>query len=193
MANSTPSRGRPRDASIDEKVMEAASALLVEQGFTATTMQAIAERAGVHASAVYRRWSSKSDVIAHLVFPGLAPSRTRPTGDLKSDLRRFVRAYSAALSTPVARAAMPHLLAGFQDEGVDYVGTDWEAVSARPQFVGILEAAGVKPRGRNTDFDDLFDVLQGAIMARVLIPTISRRHRPLERLVDTMLQLLEPR
>src|SRR5436309_1989538 len=41
--------GRPRDATIDARVLDAARELLVEQGFDATTVQAIAERAGVHA------------------------------------------------------------------------------------------------------------------------------------------------
>jgi AcrR family transcriptional regulator len=186
------SRGRPRDATIDLKVLDAARALLVEQGFDATTMQAIAERAGVHASAVYRRWSSKSEVIAQAVFPGLTPAQTKPSGNLEHDLRRFIRAFTSALGSPVARAAMPRLLVSLQSKEAEKTRIDWDAISARPQFIAILDAAGVKPVGDNVDVEDVFDLLQGAIMARVLIPTVSRRQRPVERLVEMVMQLLEP-
>src|SRR3954452_13494248 len=102
--------GRPRDTTIDERVLEAARELLVERGFDATTLQAIAERSGVHASAIYRRWPSRIAIIEQVVFPGLASLAVEPTGDLRKDLRRFLRAYLTALGAPAARAAIPSLL-----------------------------------------------------------------------------------
>ena len=83
---------------------------LVELGYEATTVQAIAERSGVHASAIYRRWPSRVEIIEQAVFPGFGTITVRPTGELRRDFRRFVRSYVTTLGSPVARAAAPGLL-----------------------------------------------------------------------------------
>jgi AcrR family transcriptional regulator len=186
------SPGRPRDASIDAKVLDATRQLLEEQGFEATTVQAIAERSGVHTSAIYRRWSSRTDIIERAVFPGFTAVTVRATGDLHRDLRRFVRAYLAAMGTPAARAAMPALLASYQSTGRTGAPETWLAVSVRPQFIDILEAAPAGSVDPDVDPGDVFDTLLGAIVARTLIPTVVQRNRPAERLVELLLRMLRP-
>lgn len=183
--------GRPRDASFDERALEATRELLVESGFAATTVQAIAARSGVHVSAIYRRWPSRIDLIEEAVYPGLAEPDVAPTGDLPRDIRRFVRAYVAAHDTPVARAAVPGLLAAYGDVGRPAAEQHWLPVSARPQFRDILRAAPSSSVAVGVDPDDVFDVLLGAIVARVLIPTVAQRGRPVERLVELVLCMLQ--
>jgi AcrR family transcriptional regulator len=184
--------GRPRDASFDTRALDATRGLLAERGFAATTVQAVAARSGVHASAIYRRWPSRVEMIEDAVFPGLDPPSVRPTGNLRRDLRRFVRAYAAACETPAARAAIPGLLAEYQSNGRSGAPEHWLRVSARPQFGDVLRAA---PRGSvrsDVDADDVFDMLLGAILARVLVPTVARRRRPIERIVDLTMRLIQP-
>ena len=77
--------GRPRDAGLSERALAAARELLTESGFEATTIQAVAARSGVHASAIYRRWPSRIELIEEAVFPGLSPLSVQPTGDLRTD------------------------------------------------------------------------------------------------------------
>lgn len=183
--------GRPRDVSFDVRAMQASRDILAEQGFAATTVQAVATRSGVHASAIYRRWPSRIELIEDSVFAGLDPPTVQPTGDLKRDLRRFIRAYVAAHDTPAARAAIPGLLAEYQNTGRAGAEEHWLHVSARPQFGDILRAAPMGAVDPHVDHDDVFDVLLGAILARVLIPTVAQRRRPIERLVELVLRLLD--
>ena len=72
MQAAAPTRGpgRPRDATIDAKVLDAARDVLVAHGFDGATVQAIAERSGVHASAIYRRWPSRVEIIQQAVGIG---------------------------------------------------------------------------------------------------------------------------
>jgi len=184
--------GRPRDPSIDTRVIDAARGLLVEEGFAATTIQAISDRSGVHASAIYRRWPSRIELIEHAVFPGFERVSVQPTGDLRRDLRRFVRAYLATFGSPAARVAIPGLLAEYQSTGRSRAPEEWLPVSARPQFQDILCAAPSGSVDPAIDPDDVFDMLLGAIVARTLIPTVVRRRRPIERTVDLALRLLQP-
>jgi AcrR family transcriptional regulator len=183
--------GRPRDQSIDIRVLDATRLLLKDRGFDETTIRAIAETSGVHASAIYRRWRSRTEIIEEAVFPGLSSVIVRPTGDLRRDLRRFIRAQLTAFGAPEAKAAMPGLLASYQSSGRSGAPEDWLAVSARPQFLDILLRAPASSVDPGVDPNDVFDLLLGAMMARVLVPTVAVRNRPVEQLVESVHRLVQ--
>ena len=66
-SGAAPSAGRPRDIRIDERVLAATRASLVELGWERTSIRGVAERAGVSRPAIARRWPSK----AHLVLEAI--------------------------------------------------------------------------------------------------------------------------
>lgn len=76
-------RGRPLDPSRDVVIIEATIELFAEVGFEQLTMEAVARRASVGLSTIYRRWSSKSELvaaaIAALLVPDDAPEAPTPT------------------------------------------------------------------------------------------------------------------
>jgi len=184
--------GRPRDASMDARATAAALEILAVEGFEGTTVQAVAGRSGVHASALYRRWPSRVQLIEDAVFPGLSVSAVAPSGDLHKDLRRFIRSYVAVLGTPAARAAIPGLLTHYQSSGRSCQPEEWLPVSARPQFQDVLCAAPDGSIDPGVDVDDVFDFMLSAILGRMLVPTIASRNRPTERIVEMVLRLLQP-
>ena len=184
-------RGRPRNPEIDEVVLETTRQLLGEAGFVATTVQEISRRSGVHPPAIYRRWPSRLALIEDAAFSGLTAIRVKPTGDLRGDLRRFLVAYERGLASPAARAAIPGLLTSYQD-AVPPPAARWMHLSVRPQFFAILGAAGdaVDPE---LDFDEVFDLVEGAILGRILVPVIAHRGSGIDRTVDMVLRILTPR
>lgn len=184
--------GRPRDTSIDERALASARVLLVERGFEATTLQAVAEHAGVHASALYRRWTSRIELIEDAAFPAARPVDVTPSGDLRRDLRRFIRGYLAVFGEPAARIAATGLLAHHRTSDNPAAPLEYLRVSARPQFREILRAAPPDTVDPTIDPDDVFDMLLGAIWTRVMLATIITRRRPIERTVDLVLRLLRP-
>ncbi|MFF5302854.1 MULTISPECIES: TetR/AcrR family transcriptional regulator [unclassified Streptomyces] len=192
MAEPRRAPGRPRDTSINERALAATRELLVQRGFDATTIQAVAEHSGVHASAIYRRWPSRIELIEEATFPGLSPLSVRPTGDLRRDLRRFVRAYLAAFGAPAARAAAAGLFAHSQTSTTPRPPEMLLRVSARPQFQDILRAAPTGTVDPAVDPDDVFDMLLGAVLTRTLLSAVTARNRPVERTVDMILRMLRP-
>jgi AcrR family transcriptional regulator len=192
MAEPLRRRGRPRDDSISERALAGARELLAERGFEATTIQSVAARAGVHASALYRRWPSRIELIEEAAFPGFSPLAVQPTGDLRRDLRRFIRAYVTAFSAPAARAAGAGLLAYHQATGPPRPPDQYLRVSARPQFQDILRAAPPASIDPAVDPDDVFDMLLGAVLTRTVVYPVTARHRPIERTVEMILRLLRP-
>lgn len=55
-------RGRPRDPVKDRQILEAAVALFMERGFAASSMEAIAEQAGVSKVTLYARYKDKESL-----------------------------------------------------------------------------------------------------------------------------------
>ncbi|MCL4552690.1 MAG: TetR/AcrR family transcriptional regulator [Candidatus Marsarchaeota archaeon] len=55
--------GRPRDPEIADAILLATLELLAENGYRGTSLDAVAERAGVGKPTVYRRWPSKQDLV----------------------------------------------------------------------------------------------------------------------------------
>src|SRR2546423_2792358 len=91
-------RGRPRDPQVDAAVTQAALDLLAEQGFAGMTIEGIAARAGVGKAAVYRRWSSKVDIVVDALNTK-APAKVtvHEHADIRETLRRLVADMIAAL------------------------------------------------------------------------------------------------
>jgi AcrR family transcriptional regulator len=189
---SEPAMGRPRDSRIDEAVLMATRDLLAEEGFAATTVQAVARRAGVGASAIYRRWPSRLELIVTATDPGLDKLELEPTGDLETDLRRFMDAYLELFDTPVSRAAFPGLLAVRGAESVEYRHLmQHMGQGVRPAFRAVLEAAPPGAVNPAVDPDTVLDLIIGAALYRVFIHPFTHRSHPPDDVADLLVRALK--
>lgn len=103
--------GRPRDARIDSAVLDAAAELLDEVGYADLTVAAVADRAGTSRPAVYRRWPTLAHLVHEAAFRDSVTEESSRTGVLADDVRELVRMTAELLTTPMARLAVPGLLA----------------------------------------------------------------------------------
>lgn len=110
-AEKTPSAGRPRDPRIDAAILRATSDLLVEIGYSNLTMSGVAERAGTTKTALYRRWSSKAELVHEAAFPTTPTAIQAAPGDIAADLRAMIEAAREVFTSSVVRAALPGLIA----------------------------------------------------------------------------------
>lgn len=78
MSSGKRGRGRPRREGADEEILDVARDLLAERGYRELTVDAVAERAGVAKTTVYRRWPSKGALVAATIAP---PGRSDATAD----------------------------------------------------------------------------------------------------------------
>src|ERR1700719_3234233 len=60
--------GRPRDLAKREAIMDAAYALFLERGITATTMDAVGERASVSKITVYANFRDKTALVSAVFY-----------------------------------------------------------------------------------------------------------------------------
>lgn len=161
--------GRPRDPRIDAAIVRATADLLVEIGYSNVTMAAVAERAGTTKTALYRRWSSKAELVHEAAFPITPTAIESPPGDIAADLRGMIEAARNVFLSPVVRAALPGLIAD---------------MSANPELTGRIGArftdlfAAVRARLQDAvdrgearacvDPDRLVDLVGGATLLALL-------------------------
>jgi AcrR family transcriptional regulator len=175
----TPGVGRPRDPRIDASILRSTAELLVKTGYSGLTMAEIAKQAGTTKTALYRRWSSKAELVHEAAFPAAPTALKTPPGDFASDVRAMIAAARDVFTTPVVWAALPGLVAD--------IATDPELnTRVRQRFQGTYEVLRVRLRDAvergeahgDVDPDRLIEVIGGATMMRLLL-------RPAEELDDT--------
>ena len=101
----------PRIARSRAKVLDAATAILVESGPRAVTVDAVAERSGVAKSTLYRHWASRQELLVDVMRCNV-PDVEPPAAELPFDdaLRALVHALATVLGDPEWRAIMPAMV-----------------------------------------------------------------------------------
>lgn len=105
--------GRPRDRTIDERVLEATRAAVLRKGYAAVSMEAVAREAGVGKQTVYRRWPRKPLLVFDAMF-GTAEAVVDvlpDTGSLDDDVRAVTTAQTGVYRTPGMIALLSGLVA----------------------------------------------------------------------------------
>ena len=123
-----PRRGDPRDEDRTRAILDAALQELVDAGYGAMTVDAVAARSGTSKATIYRRWSTKADLVAEAVDThAFAELPIEDTGDVRADLLRYLTALEQALSgldgellivLTVEKLRNPELAAVFNDNFV---------------------------------------------------------------------------
>jgi AcrR family transcriptional regulator len=163
-------RGRPRDRSLDDRILEQVLALLGSHGYAGLTLDELAERSGVAKTTILRRWSSKAAVAAAGVERLALQSVDVPdSGSLRGDLHALL--LGAAETFARGRGQfVPRLIreAGHHPEITDLLFT---VIHTRRQAYRRVLALAIA-RGElapTVDQDLLIDLLIGPIWTRLLI------------------------
>jgi len=93
--------GRRRSEDSRDAILQAATDLVVEQGYAAVSIEKIAQRAGVGKQTIYRWWPSKGDVLLEALARKADMHITLPDeGSWAADLRRMLEDSFALARTP---------------------------------------------------------------------------------------------
>jgi AcrR family transcriptional regulator len=103
-------RGRPRSEPLHRAILDATAHLIGEGGYSALTIEKVAERAAVARQTVYRRWPTKLALVIDLLGQVSESAPLPDTGSVSSDLHALYRRYSKAIMTS-GGPIMPGLVA----------------------------------------------------------------------------------
>ncbi|NOU28831.1 MAG: TetR/AcrR family transcriptional regulator [Polyangiaceae bacterium] len=96
-----------RSERVVRSVLKAAAEELSLSGFTNFRVEEVALRAAVAKTTIYRRWPTKTDLVAAMLHaPLIADDATVDTGSLRGDLLETLRRGVAKGGTPEGRAAI---------------------------------------------------------------------------------------
>lgn len=160
------SQGRPRDARIDDAVLQATNELLEEIGYSRLTIPLVAARAGATPPAVYRRFSTKIELVFAAVFPPTPREELPLTGELRTVVRGLLEGAIKLFSQPAVHTAVSGLTAelpaepGLSARLLDRLqGSTYERLQ---QYLDDAAANGVAVDG--IDARLLMDMVGGTVM-----------------------------
>jgi AcrR family transcriptional regulator len=175
-------RGRPRDAGAREAILDATLELLADRGFHATTMDAIAERAGVGKNTIYRRWPTKDDLFidAMLHFTADLELQAGPAEDVYGRLLEYSRSVMRFYGDPLASRLIPGLLGELQrDPAFADAYAKRVVAPLRQPIVSLLELARARGELRaEADPEQVADLLVGPGFLRMLFGFALPKAKP---------------
>ena len=165
------SRPGGRTAKTKAAVFEAVNALVAERGHANVSMTDIAERAGVAATSLYRRWGDVRVLVMEVATGQLMRDHPLPdTGSLVGDLSKWARTIATGLKDPAGSSFFQAFVATAMPEGAPGE-TRTAAMQARiDQITTMLERA--RKRGEKPPtLADVMDHLLAPLYVRALFGT----------------------
>jgi AcrR family transcriptional regulator len=190
--------GRPRSAAADAAIVRATLELLLEDGYRGLTMEQVRARAGVGKATLYRRYSSKQDLVTAAIRHLNQPLELPDTGSVRADILGFARSLNAGAERVEFASFSARLLAESAGDREMHAIFYENLVAPRRAAVGEALRRGVA-RGElrpDLDIELAIDVLTGPWVYRLLISgadaTAIHRADP-SGLLDLLLQGLAAR
>jgi AcrR family transcriptional regulator len=185
-----PRQRRPggRNAEVRDAVRRATLELLSEEGFGAVTLPAVARRAGVNKTTVYRSWSSPAELLEEslaeleaLALPDI------DTGSFESDVAAFVESRLKLIREPHAAAILRAVIGASEPPSALYawVETFWKPRRKewRSPIERAIERGELAPSAREVP---LVEMVAGPL----LLAQMATRRRITRREVETIASVL---
>jgi AcrR family transcriptional regulator len=184
--------GNRRDEAARLAVLHAADDLLVEHGFGALTVEAIARRAGVAKQTIYRWWPSKVEILLDTLIEDSAKRLPVPTEHPTADsIRAYLHRFARFLTRDPAGKVLLALIAEAQHNPDTAASFHQRYLDPRRRQEREMLARGVDSGeiAPSLELGATIDALLGTIVYRALTGASIPRGL-VDRLVD---ELLRPR
>ncbi|WP_019505607.1 TetR/AcrR family transcriptional regulator [Pleurocapsa sp. PCC 7319] len=184
--------GRPRSAQSHQAMLKATLELLGEVGFAAMSIEAIAARAKVGKTTIYRRYKSKAELVADAIESIRQDVIIPDTGNLSSDIDELIKNAAQITLSPLGRQAVAMIISSAASNS-QFAQIYWTNYlqPRRKAFAVVIERA-ITRNEVEPDLDPglVFDAMSGIMLyATIFQPTTESWSEYVRR----ALQLLIPR
>ncbi|MDM4718287.1 TetR/AcrR family transcriptional regulator [Micromonospora sp. WMMA1363] len=167
---------------------------LAAVGYGRLSIEAVARRAGVGKTAIYRRWSSKLDLVVEVVSAAAGRRFPLPdTGALRGDLEMVFLIMTRALGHPLAVQIVPDLLAEAA-RNPQIAQALQQVLRANQRDIGGQVVGRAIARGElapGTDLDIAVDLIVGPLYWRLAVSRTPLEAADLPRLATAVAAALE--
>ncbi len=164
------SPGRPRSARSHQAMLQATLELLAEVGFEAMSIEAIAARAGVGKTTIYRRYSSKAELVADAVESIREEIVIPDTGSLWGDMDTLIQTAAQISLNPLGRQTVAMIISS-ASSNAEFAQIYWTKYlqPRREAFAVVLERAKARQEVK-PDIDPglVFDTMSGIMLHAML-------------------------
>lgn len=183
--------GRPRSVQSHQAMLRSTLELLAEVGYDAVSIEAIAARAGVGKSTIYRRYTCKEDLIADAI-ENIREDVTIPdTDNLWGDIDALIQSAAQITLNPVGRQTVAMIVSSASSHP-EFAQIYWTKYlqPRRQAFSVVLERA----KARNeipADLDPglIFDIMSGIMLYSLIFqPTTESWETYVRRALDLLLK-----
>lgn len=167
--------GRPRSIQSHQAMLQATLELLAEVGFDGMSIEAIAARAGVGKTTIYRRYASKEELVADAIESAREEIVIPNTGNLRGDIDAIIQNAAKITLSPLGRQTVAMIIS---------------SASSNPQFAQIYWTKYLQPRRKNfavvlerakarneipidLDSDLVFDTMSAIMLYSLIFPPTS--------------------
>lgn len=131
MNDSNKKQGRPRSVQSHQAMLQATLELLAEVGFDVMSIEAIAARAGVGKTTIYRRYTCKEELVADAIESVREEVLIPNTGNLWGDIDALIENSAQITLSPLGRQTVAMIIS---------------SASSNPQFAQIYWTKYLQPR-----------------------------------------------
>lgn len=167
--------GRPRSAQSHQAMLRATLELLAEVGFNAMSMDAIAARAGVGKTTIYRRYASKEELVADAIENVREEIILPDTGTLWGDIEALIQNAAQITLSPMGRQTVAMIINSASSDP-QFAQLYWTKYlnPRRKTFAVVLERAKARNEIQaNLDPDLVFDTMSGIMLYALIFPPTS--------------------
>jgi AcrR family transcriptional regulator len=160
------SPGRPRSIQSHQAMLEATLELLAEVGFNGMSIDAIAIRAGVGKTTIYRRYTSKEELVADAIESVREEIAIPDTGNFQRDIDALVENAAQITLSPLGRQTVAMII-GNASSNPQFARIYWIKYlqPRRKTFAVVLERAKARREiAPDLDSDLVFDMMSGIML-----------------------------
>ncbi len=164
--------GRPRSKASHQAMLKAALELLSEVGFAAMSIEAIASRAKVGKTTIYRRYNSKYELIADAIENIREEVLIPDTGTLWGDIEALIENAAKITLTPLGRQAVAMIISS-ASSNPEFAQIYWQKyLQPRRQAFDIVIKRAIVRKELATDVDSglVFDTMSGIMLYALIFP-----------------------
>jgi len=167
--------GRPRSAQSHQAMLQATLELLAEVGFERMSLDAIALRAGVGKTTIYRRYKSKEELVADAIESLREEIIIPDTGNFWGDIEALIQSAAQITLSPLGRQTVAMIIS---------------SATSNPQFAQVYWTKYLQPRKQafaivceraktrnevHTDVDShlVFDIMSGVMLYALIFQPMT--------------------
>ncbi|MEH2014776.1 TetR/AcrR family transcriptional regulator [Nostoc sp.] len=183
--------GRPRSIHADQAILQATLDLLADVGYQSMSIEAIASRARVGKTTIYRRYTSKEELVADAIESLRDDLAIPDTGSFWGDMDILINNAAKKIDSPLGRQTLA-LIISTASSNPQFAEVYWTKYTKlrREAFSKVLERA--KSRGeihKDADVDLIIDLVSGSLYyALIFKPTTEPVRAYMHRTMNLLLK-----